>query len=165
MQYNRRESIEIAGIPETVTDECLEETTLGILEAIGVPKIEPYQVHACHRLKKRNNTIIKFTSRKFADAALHYRSKLKNIRKTSFGFAEGTKLFINESLCRPYQFLNYKVRQAAKVKKIFSYNLWKGKLTIKINETDRPIIISHINDLIEYELAAQSDIDLFYKNF
>ena len=44
MQYNRRESIEIAGIPETVTDECLEETTLGILEAIGVPKIEPYQV-------------------------------------------------------------------------------------------------------------------------
>ena len=121
--------------------------------------------YACHRLKKCNNTIIKFTSRKFADAALHYRSKLKNIRKNSFGFAEGTKLFINESLCRPYQFLNYKVRQAAKVKKIFSYNLWKGKLTSKINETDRAIIISHINDLKEYELAAQSDIDLFYKNF
>ena len=52
VQYNRRESIEIDGIPTSVCDEDLENTT--ILAEIGVPDIQPWQVHACHRLKNKN---------------------------------------------------------------------------------------------------------------
>ena len=48
VQYNRRESIEIDGIPTSVCDEDLENTTLWIFAEIGVPDIQPWLVHACH---------------------------------------------------------------------------------------------------------------------
>ena len=51
LQYTRREAIEISGIPHTVPDIDLENKSLEILESIGVAKINPLNVHACHRLK------------------------------------------------------------------------------------------------------------------
>ena len=63
MQYNRRESIEISGL-DKFNNNDLEKTTVGILEDIGVGKIESWQVQACHRLKNPKNVIIKFVSRK-----------------------------------------------------------------------------------------------------
>ena len=72
-QYNKRESIEIDGIPTSVCDKDLENTTLSILAEIGVPDIQPWQVHACHRLKNKKRTIIRFSTRKWADMALHNR--------------------------------------------------------------------------------------------
>ena len=42
-------------------------------------------------------------------------------------------------------------------KKIDSYNLWKGKLTIKFTADDRASHITHINDLIELGLATNDD--------
>ena len=62
LQYNRRESIEIAGIPETVDEKNLEKTYVLILEEIGCGKIEPWQVHAFHRLRNKKNTIIRFVN-------------------------------------------------------------------------------------------------------
>ena len=50
-QYTRRESIEIAGIPETITDTTLESKCVEILEGIACDKIKPWQIHACHRLR------------------------------------------------------------------------------------------------------------------
>ena len=41
MQYNRRESIEIAGIPENVEDGDLENAVCNILHGIGVNRIDP----------------------------------------------------------------------------------------------------------------------------
>ena len=58
LQYSRRESIEISGIPLTVADKDLENKSLEILQSIGVAKINPLNIHACHRLKNRNNTIL-----------------------------------------------------------------------------------------------------------
>ena len=162
LQYNRRENIEISGIPETVTDENLEKTAVIILEAVGVPKIQAWQIHACHRLKNWNNTVLRFTTRKIADAALHNRNKLKSLNKTTIGLPEGTQLYINESLCRPYQFLNYKIRQALKRKDIYSYNLWKGRLSIKLREADRAINITHINDLISNIILPRKRISNFF---
>ena len=88
--------------------------------------------------------------------ALHNRKKLADIDRNKFGLSAASKgIYINESLCRPMQFLSYKVRQAFKAKRITSFNLWKGKLTIKMN--DQTILISHIEDLIELDLAAEED--------
>ena len=53
------------------------------------------------------------------------------------------------------QFLAYKVRAALKAKKIESYNLWKGKLSIKM--ANQNYSISHIDDLIELNLADEDD--------
>ena len=55
LQYNRRESLEIYGIPENICDKDLESKALNILTEIGVTKIQHWQVHACHRLKNKKN--------------------------------------------------------------------------------------------------------------
>ena len=59
------------------------------------------------------------------------------------------------------QFLAYKVRQAKKAKKIESYNLWKGKLTLKFEKKDKDTVIGHIQDLIDIGLANEDDRDEF----
>ena len=83
LQYNRRESLEIDRIPENICDKDLETKALNILTEIGVTKIQHWQVHACHRLKNKKTTIIRFVTRKFADEALHMRKKLKSINKVN----------------------------------------------------------------------------------
>ena len=85
-------------------------------------------------------------NRKFADRVLHHRKKLK---------VNHNSIYINESLCCPMQFLSFKVRSTLKVKKIQSYNLWKSKLTLKCNGND--FVISHIDDLIDLNLAKPED--------
>ena len=118
LQYGRRESIEISGIPADVDDKGLEDKTLQVLNEIGVDKVEKWQIHACHRLKNKKNTVIRFVTRKFSDSALHNKGKLKTLDKTKLGFPAKTQIYINESLCRPVSYLYYLVRQAAKEKKL-----------------------------------------------
>ena len=160
MQYNRRESIEIHNLPQTIKDDELEGKCLEVLEDIGCGKIKRSQVHACHRLKNRDKTIIRFVNRKFADKALHNKAQLKNVDKLKYG-VEGKNLYINENLCPPMQFLHYKIRQAKKAKKIESFNVWKGKLTLKISQNEDDIPIRHIQDLIDIELAEEEDREGF----
>ena len=157
MQYQRRESIEIHNIPVSVTKEKLEEYCCNLLTDIENP-VQPDQIHACHRRNNPKKTIVRFVNRKHADKCLFNRSKLKDVDKEKFQLPpEHPGLFINESLCRPLEFLFYKVRQASKSrgKAALSYNLWKGKLTIKLNGVEHTI--DHIDDLIELGLASDDD--------
>ena len=155
LQYSRRESIELHGIPTSIDDNTLEATCVGILHEIGCSDISPEGIHACHRLKNKENVIIRFVNRKDADVALHNRGKLKVLKKESFNLKKN--IYINESLCRPMQFLNYKVRCAFREKKIASYNFWKGKLSLKLKKDNKEITISHIDDLININLAVAED--------
>ena len=123
LQYNRRESVELSGIPESIGQENLEGTCVGILNEIGCVNVTERDIHTCHRLKNKKNVIIRFVNRKDADLALHNRGKLKDIDKEGKFKIKG-EIYINESLCRPLQFLHWKC--AFKGKKIDSYNLWKG---------------------------------------
>ena len=141
MQYNRRESIEISGL-DKINNNDQEKTIVGILEDIGVGKIESWQVQACHRLKNPKNVIIKFVSRKHAALAIHNRKKLMNLDNEKHGLNRDAKIFINENLCRPLKFLHYKVRQAYKNKKISYFNLWKGKLSVKLGANSEILISS-----------------------
>ena len=76
------------------------------------------------------------------------------MNKEKLGFPPTTQIFTNESLCRPFNFLYFHVRQAYKLKKIHSYNLWKGKITIKAQE-----------DLIKLNLVDENKIEEFYKSY
>ena len=49
-QYSRREFLEISGVPESVTDNDLEEKFLKLLEKIDV-EVHPDHVEACHWIK------------------------------------------------------------------------------------------------------------------
>ena len=85
-----------------------------------------------------------------------------NLDNEKYGLNRDTKIFINENLCRPLKFLHYKVHQAYKNKKISYFNLWKGKLPVKLGANSEIMNIQHINDLIDIDLAIDDDWVSFY---
>ena len=81
-QYSRRNSVEISGISNEVSDENLEKKVIDICKESG-SELNPYDIEACHRLLSgRVNTsnskrvIIKFVDRKHSEAMLPLKNQL-----------------------------------------------------------------------------------------
>ena len=89
-QYNRRNNIEIDGIPESVQDEVMEETAITILNEIGVD-VTSKAIEACHRLPAKNgkkSTILKFVNRKHCEAAMRNKKKTGFMRQDKIWFQQ-----------------------------------------------------------------------------
>ena len=99
-QYPRRDTLEVVRIPMSVRDNVLEQKVRDIIQEIGVD-ICGRDIHACHRLKDKDRTIVKFTNKKDCLRILRVKRQLKGLDPSTVDLPEGTKIFINESL-RPY---------------------------------------------------------------
>ena len=68
-QYDRRNNIEVSGIPDSVGDNNLEEKVISVFANVGID-VKFNNIEACHRIGKSRNsskkTIVRFTNRKFA---------------------------------------------------------------------------------------------------
>ena len=93
-QYTRRNNLEISGIPNNISDEDLETKCIEILEAVDI-SVDNSKIEVCHRLpmnqrnkNKPKTVIVKFTDRKFVEAACskNNREKLKSYNKIELGF-------------------------------------------------------------------------------
>ena len=85
-QYSWRNNIELAGIPNSIRDNVLEETIINICKENGID-ISPMDIEACHRLPLSNaqankdpnqckRVIVKFVNRKLP-------KRLLQIKKTT----------------------------------------------------------------------------------
>ena len=84
-QYSRRESLEISGVPESVTDNGLEEKVLNLLEKINF-EVHPGHIEACHWIKSNagpKKVIIQMSRRKDADKIRRAKKKLKGLDLSS----------------------------------------------------------------------------------
>ena len=87
-QYSCRQNLIISSIPALVNQVALELKVLEILQTIGL-SITSYEIAACHRLKKNNNsiyptqTLIRFTNRKAVDFCLANRERLLRNKQKS----------------------------------------------------------------------------------
>ena len=77
-QYNRRENVEIIGLPDPIKNVELEDVVINILRRIGVYHLGKWEIVGCHRLKKNpggksSNVIIRFVNRKRASQCLQNR--------------------------------------------------------------------------------------------
>ena len=70
-QYNRRNNLEIQGIPTNVTDDELEGKVTNIFSCLGI-EVKGPDIEDCHRLGYANpkNTIVRSVNRKFCYQAL-----------------------------------------------------------------------------------------------
>ena len=110
-QYLRREMIEINQVPEDIQDVQLEESICQALPLTGTP-VSAGDLEACHRMRRRDRVIVKFSSRKkkrndviFKKKSLNGKSdELKNLGFTS------AKLFISDSMCHENHQLFYRCR-------------------------------------------------------
>lgn len=142
-QYSRRECLEISGIPRDIDNDDLESKSLEIFKSIGV-NLSPEKIHACHRIgRKGETTIIKLVNRKDVQLILANKKKLKDTDKTRLGFENGTKVFINESLCPYYKGLWTKAKKLLKHELIQSF--WTSNGTVKVRSIgeDKAVPVFH----------------------
>ena len=79
-QYSRRNNLDIQGIPDSVSDDQLEEKIIEILYQINV-KIDKFDIEDCHHMcKSKKTTIVRFVNRKNCKAILE-KKKLSLNRK------------------------------------------------------------------------------------
>ena len=74
-QYVRREIIEISLVPGSISDQNLEEQLCKDLPLTGI-KAENKDLHACHRMKKRDRVISQFKDRKLRYQVMTNRKEL-----------------------------------------------------------------------------------------
>ena len=145
-QFCRRDTLEIIGIPRSIGNSVLEETVRRVFKRIGV-EINERDVQACHRLKEKERTIVKFVNRKDCLQILRVKKELKSLDPTELDFPQNTKSFINECLCPYYKGIWSKCKKLRTIQKIHQFYTISGLIRVKLEETDPSKIITHMVDL------------------
>ena len=150
MQYNRRENVELVGLPSNIPDNKVEPIVLNILGRIGLRNLNHYDIAGCHRLKNRkygpSNIIIRFINRKHAKECLANKGKLQSMVPEYRGIT-----FI-ENLCPKYRSIYDQcsdLKEKNKIKHLWTFN---GNIYIKKtdnrNEWGKKIL--HMSDIYYY---------------
>ena len=92
-QYSRRDTLEVVGIPMSVRDNVLEQKACDVIQEIGVD-ICDRDIQACHRLKDKDQTIVKFTNRKDCLRILRGKRQLKGLDPAAVDLPEGKKILL-----------------------------------------------------------------------
>ena len=147
-QYSRRECLEITLVPDSISKNDLEETTLKIFDKLDVT-IDPSNIEDCHWLKSNGpeKVIIKFARRKDANLIRKKKTKLKGMNLCSI--AINNPIFINDSLCQYYKMLWRKCKNLWSNKYIHPLWVSNGILRLKLTASGRVHVITHSQDLDE----------------
>ena len=137
--------MEVIGIPKTVESKDLEHTVCKFFNSIGFD-IKKDRIEACHLLTKSDRTTVKFSRRKYSQHLMCIKKGLKDLNPTNLSFPEGTKIYVNNSLCPYYRGLWNECKNLWN-NKIFSYFTVNGTVMIKQAENGPYKSITHINDL------------------
>ena len=153
-QHSRKSNIEVAGIPNTVEDDDLENTVCNFINSVVEDQIVPEDIEACHRLpskKTSQSTIVRFVNRKVCDRIHQHKHLLKDRNDemtTAALIPEGTKIYINYSSCSYYRNLAFNCRQLKRSELVTEIKTGNGKLKIVTNEGET-LNISHQLDLTQ----------------
>ena len=136
------------GIASDTDDSMIEDEVIKVLKAanvkVGSKNPGKMDIQAAHWKKNKKSVIVKFVNRKHAAAALTNRSHLKD--KNLYG--ENSKVFINQSLCPEFAFINFVVRKAKNAGLIYFYKMKHGVTLVQKDTISEFVACSHINDLI-----------------
>ena len=152
--YTRRNNIELSGICDTIDDDELEESVVGILNTIGV-NCTANDIEACHRLphgrnskRKHKRVTTRVVNRKLCEKSLISRKSLKDVDLSDVNpKLKDSKIFINDNLCPYYKGLFGKYRLLHLDGLIHSYWSWKGAIFYNLTERGKKIKVSHDQDL------------------
>ena len=147
-QYSRRETLEVVGIPNSIDNSVLEEMVCGAFKKIGV-EIYERDVQACHHLKEKERTIVKYLNRKDCLQILRVKTELKSLDPTELDFPENTRIFINESLCPYYRGIWNKCKKLGASQKIHQFYRISGLICVKLGKTGPSKIMTYMVDLKE----------------
>ena len=154
-QYERRNSVEISGIPKDIKQAGLEDEVIRIYDAAGVTvhgtNLDKMAIQACHRIgKAQEKVIVKFGNRNFATEGLY---SGKNLRGNPP--YRNSAVYINNSFCHEFRFLTYVVRKAKKANRIQHYKVRHGVTSIRLQEDGDYFEITHKADLVKHGISIE----------
>ena len=158
-QYSRWDMLEVVGMPMSFRDNVPEQKVCDVIHEIGVD-ICDRDIQACHRLKDIDRTIVKFTSRKDCLRILRVKRQLKGLDPSGVDLPEGTKIFINESLCPYYRGIWNKCKKLRAKQKVYQYYTINGLICLRIEESGQAKTITHMVDLQNLLPGIDIDIDI-----
>ena len=107
-QYNRRNNIELSGIPNDIPEDNLDKVLIDICHDSGL-EIEPKDIEGCHRLPvsryirdSNKRLIVKFVTRKHETIL----QNKKSISTKDFSHLDANgKVFVSVALCPYYRYI------------------------------------------------------------
>ena len=112
-------------------------------------------MEACHRIGKKNVVIARFVNRKFARQILYNQKNLKNTKL----YGENSKVYVNDSFCRPFSYIGFVIRKLKKKLMIEGYKVRNGIFSVKLGAHDKDFIdITHKNDFVNLNLDIDSAV-------
>ena len=114
-----------------------------------VVEFDKRDIQACHRLKEKERTVVKFVDRKDCLLILRLKKELKSLEPTELDFPENTKIFVNESLYPYYRGIWYKCQTLTAIQKIHQFYTISGLIRVKLEETGPSKIITQLVGLKE----------------
>ena len=155
-ESKKRECLEVVGIPTSLSNDSQEANISKVFDKLEV-HVEGKDIQACHRLKDNDRVIIKFSNRKDSLQVLRVKKDLRTLDPTELDFPEGTRIFINESLCAYYRGLWNKCKKLKGMGKLHVFFVSNGTIKVKKIENDRAKPITHAADL--KKMFPDIDID------
>ena len=153
LQYGRRSTLEITGIPAEVDQKDLEDHVINMFQEAQVKvhgkALDHMDIEACHRIGKKNVVVTRFANRKFAREGLY---KSKNLKGKKL-YADQA-IYVNQSLCKPFQYIGFVIRKLRRLNLIEGYKIRNGVFSIKHN--DEFVEISHKSDFTKYNIDLSS---------
>ena len=148
-QYNRRNNLEIQGIPDNVTDDDeIEGKVIEIFSCLGI-EVEGADIEDCHRLGYANpkNKIVRFVNRKFCYQDLDKKMELHKLNSKRVGFNPVKTLYFSENLTSLDQLLAWKCRELNRASIIHSTWSALGVIRRRRTANERALSIKNDNDL------------------
>ena len=132
-QYSRCNNLDIQGIPDSVSDNQLEEKVIEIFNQINV-EIDKFDIEDCHCMgKSKKTTIVCFINRKNCKAILEKKLSLnRKLDNAKLGFQSDARIFVSENLTPYNQHLAWKCRELKRADKFHS--CWSTKGVVKLEE-------------------------------
>ena len=149
LQHGRLEQIVISGIPARVDHDNLEGMCVDIINGVTDSDITSRDIAACHRLGKKDDTILRFVNRKDAEDCLSNRSKLKTLDREALGLDPETMIFFRENLSPYMNKLAYYCRILKRKNLIEKVTTYKGVVKIFMTLSGNRVVrvIGHKKDL------------------
>ena len=165
-QYGRQNNIILSCIPDSVSDDMLEESVISVLGDIDV-YMKHQDLVVCHRFgeadrQKSKKTIVRFINRKNCKKVLSNKKKLDKIDCRKHSFTNNTKIFAIENLTS-IAYNSCKLKCNGLIHSCFSRDCIAR---MKCEETAKPVNIFHMEKLhqlfpdFEFGSADEND-DIF----
>jgi hypothetical protein len=149
-QNNRKNNLEIDGIPETVDSANLKSAVARILNHAATSEITENDIEAVYRIGKTSPkpTIVRMR-RNLVDEVKELPNKKKlRTAPSALNFPAGVKLFINDNLSPNMRTLAFNARVMKRQKVIA--DTWFSNAAVRIKKHDQQIVkVTHEIDLFE----------------